>query len=232
MAFHSTEYDVYVILGDTNAVPLWHWTAWRRFLPMFDPLLAFARGKPAIRTLQYGANPRDGALKFGRIGWNDAGHHKWTHGSPATSTDSRSWKFVNVEIWAPGWTQCVREDSAPDVYMSMASGNLGGGLTGEVVSSPNIVLAVAAQLAGREGSAVTDVVRFLRDVTAARLVGYKRRRWGSAFGANAFTSSIQDLAISRLIKIGSASSGPVGFHVLQDKWDNPSPNRLAPFVRE
>ena len=100
MGFHTASYNVYVALGDPKAAPLGKWKAWQRFLPAIDPLIKAARGKPAVRSTQFLAKLA-GDVKFGRIGWNEADHQKWCHGSPTIKETSRSWRFLSTEVRAP-----------------------------------------------------------------------------------------------------------------------------------
>src|SRR3569623_696218 len=100
MAFHTADHDAYVALGDPRSPPLWGWNVWQRFLPAIDPLIEVARDKPAVRSTQYLPN-QTGLVKFGRLGWKQSDHQKWTHGSPANEDSSKSWTFLNVEVWAP-----------------------------------------------------------------------------------------------------------------------------------
>ena len=93
MAFHDVDYDAYCILGDPDAPALWNWPVWERFRVEFDPLIKAARGSPGVRSTQYLPN-RGGTVKFGRIGWKEADHQKWTHGSPTNQDESKSWGFL------------------------------------------------------------------------------------------------------------------------------------------
>jgi hypothetical protein len=97
MAFHTADYDTYVLLGDPAAQPLWHWNAWRKPMPEIDSLVRRARGTAGVRSTQVLPN-RGGAVRFGRIGWNERDQQKWTHGSPANSAASATWKFLSAEL--------------------------------------------------------------------------------------------------------------------------------------
>src|SRR5450631_2135520 len=146
MGFHTADYDVYVFLGDPASQPIWHWDKWLRLMPELTALLHVARGPASTRSTQSLANERE-TVKFGRIGWKEPDQQKWTHGSPRTLDSSPNWRFFNAELWAPAWTQCERERSAPDVFMSIAS-------QGAFVSTPSfepaILLAVVSELSRRE----------------------------------------------------------------------------------
>jgi hypothetical protein len=192
MAFHSGKYDTYVILGDPNVLPLWHWQAWKRLLPTLDPLIQRARGKPAVRSTQYLADPTQGIVKFGRIGWNESDHQKWTHGSPKNKEKSKSWGFLCVEIWAPAWTACERENRAPDVFLCIKNEYFGGGHQKTLLFNPVVVLAVVSALAERVMSQVSAAVTGSCKVVLSKFVGYRKRPWGISFGSDGFTNSIQD----------------------------------------
>jgi hypothetical protein len=202
---------------------------WRRFLPAIDPLIQAARGKPAVRSDQYLPN-QGGTVKFGRLGWKEADHQKWSHGSPANKGASKSWSFLHMEFWAPAWTVCERENLAPDVYLDLANEALGGGYRQKLRFNPVVIFAVVSELARRMPEEVSAVVSALRNLTSAKFVGYRRRPWGKTCGAGAFTDSIQDLAVSGLFKPGPRHQGKFGFHLLTGKWkpvpaNSETPNR-------
>jgi hypothetical protein len=217
MAFHSADYDTYVVLGDPGAPPLWNWAVWQRFLPAIGPLIQAARGKVAIRSTQYLPN-RAGVVKFGRLGWTESDHQKWSHDSPANTEESKSWSFLNVEVWAPAWTVCERENRAPDVFLSIANESLAGGYGQGLLFNPVVLLAVLSEFAQREPSLVTSAVSALRTLASPKLIGYCRRPWGKAVGSAAFTNAIQDLAVSGLFKPGPRHKGLMGLHLLAGDW--------------
>jgi hypothetical protein len=216
MHFHTAAYDTYVILGDPDLPALWNWKVWRRFLPAADPLIQAARGKPAVRCVQYLPDSA-GVVKFGPLGWNEADNRKWCHGSPTNKATSKRWSFLAVEMWAPTWNVCVREDRAPDVFLNVVNDSLGGGYGQDLLFNPVVVCAVVSELAKRQPAEVSALVSALRDVTSAKLVGYKRRPWGKSDGIG-FTDSIQDLAPNGLFKLGPRHHGTVGFHLFSHKW--------------
>jgi hypothetical protein len=228
MAFHDVGYDAYCVLGDPDAPALWNWVAWERFRVALDPLIKAARGKPAVRSTQY-LPDRAGAVKFGRIGWTEADHQKWTHGSPINQRESMSWGFLSAEVWAPAWMACQREGRPPDVFLSIADESLGGRSGGKEFSfNPVIVFAVESEIARREVPLVSAVVTSLWRLTSPKLVGYRQRPWGVSFGSTSFTSSIQDLVVSGLFKPGRRHGVGVGFHLLADEWEPVSEGGAAP----
>ena len=227
MAFHAADYDAYVALGDPNAPPLWSWRVWQRFLPAIDPLMQAAREKPAVRSTQYLPN-QAGVVKFGRLGWKKSDHQKWSHGSPTNQEESKCWSFLSLEVWAPAWTVCEREDRAPDVFLSMSNEALVGGYHQELLFNPVVVFAVVSELARLERSLAPRVLSAFRELAAPKLVGYRQRPWGYPSGSVGFTNSIQDLAVSGLFKAGPRHKGEVGFHLFTEHWQPVSPEGTAP----
>ncbi|HJY75540.1 MAG TPA: hypothetical protein VKE95_02860 [Burkholderiales bacterium] len=223
MAFHTADYDAYVVLGAPDCPPLWSWKIWQRFLPAIDSLIQTARGKPAVRSTQYLPDGA-GVVKFGRLGWKLSDHQKWTHGSPTNSDASKSWSFLSLEVWAPAWTVCEREDLAPDVFLSIADESRGGGYGQDLLFNPVVVFALVAALAQRQTPEVSAVVSTLRELSCAKLVGYQRRPWGKPSGSIGFTNSIQDLAVSGLFRPGPRHKGELGFHLFADKWQPVPPS--------
>lgn len=218
MGFHTANYEVYVALGDPKAAPLWHWKIWQQFLPAINPLIDAARGKPAVRSTQF-LPKLAGDVKFGRLGWKEADHQKWCHGSPTNKDKSRSWRFLSTEIWAPAWTACEREDLAPDVFLALADDSLLASLPRKDLRfNPVAILAVVSELAKRHPTELDFAVSELRELTCAKLVGYKRRPWGKSIGEDGFTNAIQDLAVSGLFKPGPRHNGEPDLHLFTERW--------------
>lgn len=217
MGFHTARYDVYVALGDPKTAPLWRWKVWQRFLPAIDQLMNTARGKPAVRSTQFLAKLA-GEVKFGRLGWKEADHQKWCHGSPTNKDTSKSWRFLSTEVWAPAWTACEREDLAPDVFLSIADESLAGGPRKGLQFNPVVILAVASELARKHPTELDIAVAALRELTLAKLLAYKRRAWGKSVGSNGFTNAIQDLVFSGLFIPGPRHEDEPGVRLFADKW--------------
>jgi hypothetical protein len=85
--------------------------------------------------------------------------------------------------------------------------------------NPVILFAVTSELARRAASLVSAVMASLWRLTSPKLVGYKQRPWGTAFGSVGFTKSIQDLVMSGLFKPGRRHGVGVGFHLLAEEWE-------------
>jgi hypothetical protein len=149
--------------------------------------------------------------------WKEPDQQKWTHGSPRTLESSPSWGFLNAELWAPAWTQCERERSAPDVFVSIAS----QGASGAAPSfEPVIVLAVVSQLSQRENLLVAPAIERLRELVNPKLVAHLRRPSGrSALGGIGFSNSVQDLHITGLFKPGRRQERPVDLDLFEEAWE-------------
>lgn len=119
MAFFSRDYEVFLLLAAPDAPPLWNAAQWTPFAASLDGLMAQARGKAGVRSHQY--NPKGKPISFGRLGWDEKSHAKWTH--TAATTQAR---FMTVEAWAPTWTLCEKDDQAPDVFLALANESLLG----------------------------------------------------------------------------------------------------------
>jgi hypothetical protein len=216
MAFHTADYDVYALLGDPTSEPLWHWAKWLRLMPDLGALLHVARGPASIRSTQFLPN-RSGTVKFGRIGWKEADQQKWTHGSPLTLESSSNWRFLNTEVWAPAWTQCERDKSAPDIFMAIGSQ---AGFGAAPSFEPVIVLAVVCELSCRENLLVARVIERLREVANPKLLAHLRRPWGrTTLDGLGFSNSIQDLHVTGLFKLGRRQERPVDLDLFKDVWE-------------
>jgi hypothetical protein len=216
MAFHTADYDVYVFMGDPATQPLWHWDKWLLLMPDLDALLHVARGPASTRSTQFLPN-RGGTVKFGKIGWKEPDQQKWTHGSPRTLESSPSWRFLDTELWAPAWTQCERDISAPDIFMAIASQSAFGAAP---AFEPVIVLAVVSELSCRENLLVARVIKRLRELVNPKLVAHLRRPWGrSTLSGVGFSDSIQELHVTGLFKPGRRQERPVDLDLFADTWE-------------
>ena len=169
-----------------------------------------------MRSTQYLPN-RAGTVKFGKINWKESDQQKWTHLSPANGETSANWNFLSAELWAPAWTQCEREKSAPDVFLSISSKAHFGKAA---LFEPVVVMAAVSDFAQRESASVTRVIQKLAELLNAKLVARQRRPWGrTALGGLGFKNSIQDLHVSGLFKPGRRQEQPLGLDLLADSWD-------------
>ena len=209
MAFHDRRYLVDVLLGDPHTLPLWHDNHWRTAAAALDPIVAAARDKAAVRSLQYEARK---PVAFGRIGWNARGHHKWTWSDLEALQAQGRW-FCSMEMWAPSWTICEREDRAPDVFASIHNEQSPGSA---VSFNPVVLVAVAGDYAtGQEQR--SQLLRALRASVNPLLHVWKERPWGRSSGGG-FTDAIQDLAFSGLFKPGQRHGGVPSPAIFAETW--------------
>lgn len=117
MGFSNREYHLYVVLGDANMPPLWHWSLWQRVSAELDPIIAAAAGPVGVRSTQ--KSIIDGSqIRFGKISWSSKGHMKWTHGSPETLGTPKDSNFLHTEIWAPSRTASDKRAMPPDFLLA------------------------------------------------------------------------------------------------------------------
>jgi len=216
--FHTGKYDTYFVLGDPDAEPLWNRRVWSSAVVALDPIIRSARGRASVRSVQYLPDQK-GTVKFGRIGWNAKGHQKWAHGSPVNYQESALWDFLSVEVWAPGWNICGREDRAPDVFLDITDGSGGLGYNQSLSVNPVVVFAVTVDLSTRLLNEIQHAVKELLRLTNAKLAGWKRRQWGSSVGSGIFTNSIQDLRFSGLFKPVLTHKHKIDFDIIAGAWN-------------
>src|SRR5437870_5573138 len=96
-----------VVIAGKSTPELWFFEKWMPIVRALEPLVTGWEKDIAIRTTQTDGNKQQ--LRFGRLGWNDKSHRKWTHASPATGAHSPAWTMINGEVWAPSWTACARD---------------------------------------------------------------------------------------------------------------------------
>lgn len=118
MRFHQRNYVLYLILGKDAPAPIYEWAVWKGLVPALDPIVGAARGHPGMHSSQIDQITRR-LVPFGKLGWNERSHMRWTHKSPLTAATSGAWFFEATQIYAPHWPTCVREDAAPDVYVHL-----------------------------------------------------------------------------------------------------------------
>jgi hypothetical protein len=217
MAFHDVDYDVYVVLGNPDSVPLWHWEVWRHFESAIDPLIRAARGKPALRSMQYLPGKKPETVRFGRLGWKETDHEKWVHRSPREREASRGRVFHDVELWAPSWNACEREGRPPDVFVSISNESA-------VHATPSfnsvVLLAVIADFARHQPQLTVQVLTVLRRLTLAKLVARSHRPWGKPWGSIGFRDAINDLYISGLFRPGPRHTDQTPtVELFSDSWE-------------
>ena len=110
-------------------------------------------------------------------------------GSPRTS-QSKSIELFDVEVWAPSWTVCQREDRAPDLFFKMK--NEQSALGEAVAFNPVFLLAVAADQPEHVGNMGLEAATGLSEVCSALLRARRRRNWGYRLDHPERENAIQD----------------------------------------
>jgi hypothetical protein len=217
MAFHDREFDTYVALGSPDRPDLWSWPTWSVLAEVLAPLADARRGTAAVRTTQF-EQDRKRQVRFGRIGWNRAGHEKWVHRSPKNGSVSGEWHFLDAEIWAPAWSRCERDGQAPDLFVGIRNERFWP-QAGERLQFNQVLLLAAATDIGE--AFVQHAQRAVDAVSAeigAVLCVHQRRTWAKALAGGGFTDSIQDLLSTGLFRVGSPHSRPVDPTTFVETW--------------
>ena len=216
MAFHEREFDTYALLGDPRLPELWSWPRWQEVVDVLTPLVGAARGRAAVRVDQIELD-RKTHVRFGRIGWNAAGHEKWVHGSPRTRESSRGWLFESAEMWAPSWSECARDGLAPELFFAIRNEASWNPADEVLKFNPVVLLAVACNLGPEVGAAARAGAERLAGHLSAVLAVHQRRAWGKPFGTG-FSDAIQDLISVGLFALGPAHRRAVDETTLVESW--------------
>ena len=211
MAFFSRDYEVFLLLAAPDAPPLWDAAQWMPFAASLDGLMAQARGKAGVRSHQY--NPKGKPIAFGRLGWDDKSHAKWTH--TAATTQAR---FMSLEAWAPTWTVCEKDGLAPDVFVALANEALLG-LAGKPLQfSLRLVCAIATDMGVEAAATLQATLAQLAAQQDAVVFARTQRQWGSASPYGGFTDAIQDMLISGLFQPDDPHARPIDAATFREPW--------------
>ncbi|MBC9031130.1 hypothetical protein IAG41_01880 [Sphingomonas sp. JC676] len=212
MAFFDRKYHVYAAFGGGDGRAPWAEPQWSSVAAALDPLVLAASGKAAVRSSQVGSEPMSAnqrELKFGRIGWNPAGHAKWVH---AGRSDVAS--FMSTEIWAPSWSECERRRIAPDVHIRMEN-EAAFGSGGSAPAS--FLLAVAVDMPAEYAQHAYPAMREISKVMGGRRLAHALRPWAESFGKTAYSNSIQDLFSAHIFLERRGREAPDGA-ALKEPW--------------
>lgn len=209
MRFHQHNYHLWFFLGSPAAEPLWHLNNWESIQSIANDAISKCRGKPSVRSSQYAQDGKE-EIRFGRLGLNTESNRKWCHHKD--SIDSLSRRFSSAELWVPSWSSCERENTPPDffIYISNSPRNID-----LLHANPSVIFAARTIFQKAE---VSPIAGRLFDLLNPALSGYKERTWGIDFGGVGFSSSIQDLAYTGLIKTGRWQA-PVTAECLEETWE-------------
>ena len=211
MAFFSREYEVFLLLAAPASPGLWLQEQWTPFADAVNRIVAQARGKGAVRSLQY--NPAGKLIAFGRMGWDAKGHAKWTH--TQATTDAR---FMSLEAWAPAWTTCEKDDLAPDLFISLFNEDYLNHAGKPLLFGQRLVCAVATDLGQEAAATMRAALAQLAAKQQAPVFAHARRPWGKAM-LGGFSSAIQDLALTDLFKPGDVHARPLDASTFRGSWE-------------
>jgi hypothetical protein len=225
MALRDRNYDVYVVLGDPTSPPPWVRSTWNEVYNALDPLMRSARGKAAIRTSQYkpgrASRTREEWISFGRIGWNERGNNKWTHMIDGQLTSGVPAEFVDCEIWAPSWTACERDQTAPDVHLAFRKETdfAGSDQRGAALKFSSVfTLAVASDLGSDISTQARQSAEIVASVLGAILRAHCSRPWGYPPDSLYRNNDILDLIYAGLFEPGPLHQEPIPISVLRGTW--------------
>ncbi len=216
MGFSNREYHLYVVLGDANMPPLWHWSLWQRVSAELDPIIAAAAGPVGVRSTQ--KSIIDGSqIRFGKISWSSKGHMKWTHGSPETLGTPKDSNFLHTEIWAPSRTASDKRAMPPDFLLAFQNEGYWG--ASALAFNPYIIVAAATDMDEQWNRDVGAFVTQLSQMVNFKLRAYQLRPWGrSLAGGRAYTNGIGDLMTIPVFKPGKHHTAPPTLDILQEEW--------------
>jgi len=98
------------------------WAIWEEIFPHLDKLILLSGYDAAIRTEQFlptEDKPAGKSLPFGRMKWNYKNNEKWACKYLRDPTCKDNVRFLELQVWAPSWTACEKEDIYPRVYFHL-----------------------------------------------------------------------------------------------------------------
>jgi len=220
MSFADRQYGAFVILGDPGVQPVWIASKWQKIATLLEPAVLRARNSAAVRSTQMHkgpGSPNHRAISFGRIGWNDKGHAKWTHPDSTGVGDLSDTHFIGTEVWAPSWNTCDKEKLAPDFYFAIH--NERSTKESLVAFNPVLILAVATDQGQHSVAEAGAIARAIADEVNAFVRGHCVRPWGRRLGSNLYTGAINDLSITGLFKPGPRHQRSPSLDLFADLWD-------------
>jgi len=207
-----------VILGNPARPAIWRWDGWKEVAPLLDGCIGSARGRAIVRSTQFEATGKK-SISFGKIGWNDEGHQKWTHGSPMTAGAPETWRFLDMEVWAPGRRESERDGQPPDLLFTFRNEAFWHRAEGPKFN-PTILLASGSDCGlGLREQAKQAVVALAARLNAV-LAAHQQRPWAKRFGEHLFTDSIGDMLTTGLFKVGDPHKRAVDLGTLTEEWSD------------
>lgn len=210
MTFHQRQYTVFLLLAGPDAPELWQAPLWSCFADDLREFACTARGKAAVRTLQYATAGKP--VAFGRLGWDEKSAARWTH---APGNDERL--FAHLEAWTPSWNQCERDRLAPDFFFSMANDRMPRTAGRPLRFGQQLICAIAQDMGAGKAAALQAVLARWAVELQSPLLAFQARPWGFASGTG-FTGAIQDMVITGAFKPGDPHARAIDAASLSEEW--------------
>ena len=152
-----------IVLGGPEP-PLWRREHWEAIVPVMSELVE--RLPRPVSILSYQTRPdRDQKLPFGKMGWNAAGHEKWTS---EYLEGPEPVEFLQTEFWSPGRATWAGEGRPPEMYARLERDPFGEvqgfilALRRDVLEIPGVAQAADRTLAA-VAAALPDARRLIGD---------------------------------------------------------------------
>ncbi len=116
-------YKVYALGVPSDRPQPWERSVWRQIENELAFLNEVCRGPIALRGC-YQEVQDDGYYKergYGRLAWQSRSSDKWTYENPEDEGRELDRKFAYVNAWGPHWNKCIKEEKAPDFYLSLSN---------------------------------------------------------------------------------------------------------------
>ena len=214
MGYFDRQYEVFVLLGAPFSSKLWEESQW---LPLAENLGQFAessRGRTAVRTYQNDVSGKD--IAFGRLAWNPKSHRRWTHSSAQHSNQAT---FHYMEVWAPAWTICWRENMSPDFFFNLLNPDHLNNHSQHQFNQV-VVCALAQDLGPSRATALQSILRSWAATLSAPVFARKSRPWGISSGhLGGYTDVIEHMALLHLFKVGNPHERPLDRATFSEPWE-------------
>jgi len=158
------EFQVALILGSIDAVPIWNPGYWPKLIGALGPLVNVARGEAGA---QWGYTERFGE----RLKFVERTSQSW-HDPPASDGVFQIWNLL-----APSDQVCVAEQRCPDLYVSIR--NKRGLPASRAKFGTYVLIAVGADVPSADNLLHLAGERIAASVSAV-MFARKRRPWGFA----------------------------------------------------
>ena len=127
---NAEKYYSYYLFGLSVNKPIWDWENWKKCIPLLQPIIGLSPETPFIKSEQsipitYAKDDQfvsynKGALRFGRMIWNEKSNEKWT----TKYVNEKGWTFFDTEIAFPTRSYCHKNGANPLIFITVENQNL------------------------------------------------------------------------------------------------------------